>query len=62
MSKYLYKHIEIIEISGCYHADYVRPNGTRFPLHRASCDTKARAMAEAKANVNVLNLLNGYGI
>lgn len=62
MDRYQYNHIEIIKINGLYHADYVRPNGTRFILHRASCDTKAKAMAEARANIDVLNLLNGWEV
>ena len=62
MNKYYYNHIEIFEQDRVWQADYVRANGTRFALHRACCDTKAKALAEAKANVDVLNLLNGYTV
>ena len=53
MSRYLYKHIQIVEISGCYHADYVRPNGTRFVLHRASCDTRAKSIDRVTRQIKV---------
>ncbi len=62
MDRYMYKHIEIFEADRVWQADYVRANGTRFALHRACCDTKAKALAEAKANVDVLNLLNGLEV
>ena len=60
MDRYYYNHIEVFECNGMWMANYVRANGTRFALHRACCDTKAKALAEAKLNVDVLNMLNGF--
>lgn len=57
--KYNYKGIEVFKAYDSWQADYVeRETGKRFALHRCCMDTRAQAIAEAKANIDFLNLLN----
>ena len=56
------KNIVCYQTFGKWSADYVE-NGKRFALHKACCNTKAKAYAIAAQCIDYLNKgVNGYGI
>ena len=53
----MYKNI-ITFWSGGWQADYIKPNGERFALHRCCCRTKKGAYVIAKEQIDWLRQNN----